>query len=555
MKKVLFSLFFICIFLVPALADYQVDSVAVSAEVSAKGRAQVTTTVQLTFDTATEQVTIPLANADVSRVSAGDYRFSVDETDDGTDVIVKNKDGFVGTQTFLITYTVSYADDGDDEADTFTLGLLSSRWARPIGSCSFQVIMPQAFEAEPQIVSGYYGILSAADAGLTVTDTSFSGSVTERMAYDSLSVVLTLPNQYFAVRSATIPVISITFLSVGMLAVLLLCILYWRLKLRSRRVSSSPRLLRPEGILPCQLPTVLDGSTCDVSAMILEWANLGYLSISYARSGTPVLTRLMVMGSERSKAEQRLFAQIFAQRSRTAITPGRFSRAAAQFRAASNRSLHRVIFDPKSGNPALVQIPCRLLLALGIGYMAYQLLPEGGGFVVLAVLIGLVGLFYSLQLHNALLRFAALRSTSPVLLLCLALMLSLLPISLMAGTFPEIAVGIAAILFSSIATAPGPRRSARGVDAMAQTKGCRTFYRQAAWKRLQVFQGKSARFFQTQLPNAVALGVEKQFARRFEDLSVPVPEWLTVPKKSPQTAKNLQQQLAPLLRQLREAFR
>lgn len=555
MKKVLFSLFFICIFLVPALADYQVDSVAVSAEVSAKGRAQVTTTVQLTFDTATEQVTIPLANTDVSRVSAGDYRFSVDETDDGTDVIVKNKDGFVGTQTFLITYTVSYADDGDDEADTFTLGLLSSRWARPIGSCSFQVIMPQAFEAEPQIVSGYYGILSAADAGLTVTDTSFSGSVTERMAYDSLSVVLTLPNQYFAVRSTTIPVISITFLSVGMLAVLLLCILYWRLKLRSRRVSSSPRLLRPEGILPCQLPTVLDGSTCDVSAMILEWANLGYLSISYARSGTPVLTRLMVMGSERSKAEQRLFAQIFAQRSRTAITPGRFSRAAAQFRAASNRSLHRVIFDPKSGNPALVQIPCRLLLALGIGYMAYQLLPEGGGFVVLAVLIGLVGLFYSLQLHNALLRFAALRSTSPVLLLYLALMLSLLPISLMAGTFPEIAVGIAAILFSSIATAPGPRRSARGVDAMAQTKGCRTFYRQAAWKRLQVFQGKSARFFQTQLPNAVALGVEKQFARRFEDLSVPVPEWLTVPKKSPQTAKNLQQQLAPLLRQLREAFR
>ena len=456
MKKVLFSLFFICIFLVPALADYQVDSVAVSAEVSAKGRAQVTTTVQLTFDTATEQVTIPLANADVSRVSAGDYRFSVDETDDGTDVIVKNKDGFVGTQTFLITYTVSYADDGDDEADTFTLGLLSSRWGRPIGSCSFQVIMPQAFEAEPQIVSGYYGILSAADAGLTVTDTSFSGSVTERMAYDSLSVVLTLPNQYFAVRSTTIPVISITFLSVGMLAVLLLCILYWRLKLRSRRVSSSPRLLRPEGILPCQLPTVLDGSTCDVAAMILEWANLGYLSISYARSGTPMLTRLMVMGSERSKAEQRLFAQIFAQRSRTAITPGRFSRAAAQFRAASNRSLHRVIFDPKSGNPALVQIPCRLLLALGIGYMAYQLLPEGGGFVVLAVLIGLVGLFYSLQLHNALLRFAALRSTSPVLLLCLALMLSLLPISLMAGTFPEIAVGIAAILFSSIATAPGP---------------------------------------------------------------------------------------------------
>ena len=61
-----------------------------------------------------------------------------------------------------------------------------------------------------------------------------------------------------------------------------------------------------------------------------------------------------------------------------------------------------MIFDPKGGNVVLVQIPCRILLAVGVGYLAQQMLPEGGGFVVLAVLAGMVGFLYSIYLHTAL---------------------------------------------------------------------------------------------------------------------------------------------------------
>jgi (E)-4-hydroxy-3-methylbut-2-enyl-diphosphate synthase len=99
----------------------------------------------------------------------------------------------------------------------------------------------------------------------------------------------------------------------------------------------------------------LDGSTCDVTAMLLEWASLGYLALSRSRQGVVLLTRTMEMGSERSAAEQRLFYSIFGNKLRVAATPGRFSRAAAQFRAASRRSLYRVIFDRSGGNPVLIQ--------------------------------------------------------------------------------------------------------------------------------------------------------------------------------------------------------
>lgn len=555
MKKLLFSLFFIFLFMIPGLADFKVDSVAVSAEVSAKGRAKVTNTIQLTFDTATEQVSIPLASGDVSQVSAGDYRFSVDKTDTTTDVIIKKSGGFVGTQTFLVSYTVPYSDDGDSQGDYFSLELLSSRWARPIGSCSFQVLMPAAFKAEPELTSGYYGVLSPEDCDLVTTDTSLSGALSGRMAYDSLTLSMTLPDQYFAVRSTKLPGISMTYLTLAMAAVLLLTMVYWRLRLRFPRPQSTPRLLTPEGIISCQLPMALDGSTCHIPALVLEWANLGYLSISLSKGGVVVLTRLMAMGSERSRREQALFSHIFGRRSRVAATPGRFSQEAQRFRSASRRSLYPVIFDPKGGNVSLVQLPCQLLLPIAVGSTVYHLLPEGAGFVLLALLAGFAAAPYSLVLHGGALGFAALGTVTLAAALSWAFSPVLLALSLVAGTLPEMLVALGACLFSAIATAPGPRRSSRGIDLMTQTRGCRTFYRRASWQRLQVFQGESARFFQSQLPYAVALGVDRRFARRFEHLPVPTPEWLRLGKTGLQSASSLQRQLRPILKQLQEAFR
>jgi hypothetical protein len=260
------------------------------------------------------------------------------------------------------------------------------------------------------------------------------------------------------------------------------------------------------------------------------------------------------MGSERSRAEQRLYASIFGKRRQVVATPGRFSQAAARFRAASQRSMNRVAFDRKGGNVVFVQLPCRLLLAVGVGYMSYQLLPEGGGYMVLAVLFGLMGLFYSIYLHDALSRWAALKQKSLWTGFLLLFGVGLLILSLLGGALLETVVGLFACWFSGIATAPGPRRSQRGQDLMAQAKGCRMFYRQVTWQRLQVLLGNNERFFQEQLPRAVALGVDRKFAKRFESQLVPVPEWLSGTKGSSASAKSVQRKLAAVLKCLRQAL-
>ncbi len=562
MKKALISLFFICLFAFPALADFTVDSISVYGEAGTNGKTEVSSTIVLTFTSAQDEVTIPLPDEDVSRVSVSSYRHTVQETENGTNLKVTNRGGFMGTHTFQVSYQLpAFSDDGGD-ADLYRLNVLSSRWARDIGSVAVQLklpesqtVLPEDFVMAPVILSGYYGEMDPVDAPLDVAGTMISGTVSSRMAYDSLSVEVSLPDGYFRVRSTSIPMISITWFCLAMVALTLLCMLYWRLKLRTPPVSYSARLLAPEGILPYQLPQILDGTTCDMAALILTWANLGYVSLGYSKNRQVILRKNMTMGSERSVAEQRLFARIFSTRSRVLATPGRFSGAAGQFRAASRKSLARTIYDPKGGNPVLIQLPCRFLLAAGTGYLVYQMLPEGGGFLVLAILAGMVGFIYSMYLHTALATWKARREfslKSAVLVLLAGLLIYL---GLLSGAFLETTVGIFACSFSAIATAAGPRRSDLGRDILAQTKGCRRFYRQVSWQHLRRYTARNQRFFQLQLPNAVALNSDKAFAARFERLTIPRPEWLPGAKRTHWSAQALQKQLSPMIQKLREAFR
>lgn len=562
MKKLFISLFFICMFVLPVMADYSVDSIAISAEVGTNGKTQVTDTVSLTFDTTTSEVVIPLPSGDAGRVSVSNYRYRVKETDSGINVVVSSKSGFAGTQTFQLSYTLpAFTDDGGDE-DLYHLELLSSKWARDIGSVSIQVTLPGSttpfpddYQMQPQIFSGYYGDLDPVDAPLTISGNSISTTVSQRMAYDSLSLEVSLPDGYFRVRSASIPMISITWICIVMAVITMLCVLYWRFKLRNPPKSYSARLLAPEGVLPYQLPQVLDGVSCDMAALVLEWANLGYVSLGYNKSRQVILRRNMVMGSERTKAEQRLFSQIFGRNNRVLATPGRFSGAAARFRAASRRSLNPIAFDPKGGNPVLIQLPCRLLLAVAVGYMSYKLLPEGAGFTVLAVLLGLLGFLYSMYLHSALSLWVSRKIFSRKTLLLLLVAVVLVYLGLISGGFLEMCIGLFACCFSAIATGGGPRRSAWGLDVLAQTKGCRRFYKRVSWQKLQLYMGQNSRFFQTELPKAIALNVDRTFASHFEKLSIPQPEWLPGLKKKAWTASGLQKQLSPMVKKLWEAFR
>ena len=130
----------------------------------------------------------------------------------------------------------------------------------------------------------------------------------------------------------------------------------------------------------------------------------------------------------------------------------------------------------------------------------------------------------------------------------------ILVLGLVFGALLECLTGVAAIVCSGAVSAHGPRRNQRGMDAMAQARGCRTFYQKVSWQRLQILQGENRRFFQAQLPSVVALGIDKQFAKRFERLPIPMPEWLSISGSAVMSAAVLQQKLQLIVKQLHSSF-
>lgn len=72
-----------------------------------------------------------------------------------------------------------------------------------------------------------------------------------------------------------------------------------------------------------------------------------------------------------------------------------------------------------------------------------------------------------------------------------------------------------------------PRRTARGYDALLHIKGFREFLRLTDSERFTFHNApaKNPQTFMEYLPYAIALGVEKEWAEVFADVTIPQPEW------------------------------
>lgn len=562
MKKLFFSLFFIIIFAFTAFADYTVDTASVSAVVDRDGNTEVTATYQVTFREEADSLSLPLPDKNAKKISTGSFRSSVKRSDEGTDVVISRAGGFAGTQTFQVTYTVPAAEDTEYDTDPYSIGILSSRWAAPIGSCSFSLVLPgssttleSGFKPETEVFSGYYGPLSAAECDLTRTEATVTGTVTDMMAYDSLALNLTLPEGYFYVRQSPLPESHVTILTGIMLLVLCLAVFYWWRTIFQLPEQTSQRLLTPEGLLACQLPQVMSTTGMDVSALILEWANLGYLSLAKSRNGLPVLVRNMDMDSERTDPERQFFARIFAQGDTVFLTPGRYASAAARFRVQTKANLNRMLLDKDGGSLTLVTTLCRLVTGFGCGMMLHALLPQGSGYLILTVIFGIVGFIWAGYLHSFLFRLLTQRYCALTQLWIPVTAVLLLIGGIASGTLADTVIAVCAVALSAVLSSYGPKRSDRGLTALAQARGLKTFYRRGTWQTVRKYHLQDPRFFQLQLPKAMALRCHKSFAKLFQGQKISRPEWLLTAGAEKLTPLSLLKELSPLLRQLREAFR
>ena len=336
---------------------------------------QVTQSFTLEISGAQTQLRFPLS-AGAKKASVAGYQTQKQTDGDCPVLVLTDANGFTGTRSFTVMYTISGLASEADGVQTLSLPLMSAKWDYPISKYVFTVTLPKPFESYPAFTSGYHGDVISDYIDLDVSESRITGVIeTGLKDHESLEMTLTLDKSYFSGAHTTL---SFGWAGTAIILLLLaLAFLYWFSSLRSARVRVSSRMLPPDAALPCDMPFLLAGGPIQFNMLVCHWASLGYLTISCGKNERVVLRRRVDMGNERRPAEVRLFQMLFSQGDVCEGVSLLYKRTAEKADEVLRRYWVRRMYRKTSGNPLIMRALGILAGALTAAEAASPILPSG----------------------------------------------------------------------------------------------------------------------------------------------------------------------------------
>lgn len=488
----------------PVCAVSGVESERTSAVVDSDGSCRVEIWLQIRLED-TQSLTFPLPkNAKNVRLDGALKTPSVQ----GERLMLSLGTHAAGVHTFSVRFTLADIVTEDGDALTAQIPLLTG-FGLPLESFSFSVTLPGTLAQTPQF-SCNWGESEISKLTLIVSENTISGTATEKLL-DSTQLYLLCTGDH-----ALFPAFSSDTSLLGswemVLAVLIVVgILYYLIAL----LPSFPRKVRsfspPEGLAAGDLGTCLTGCGMDLTMMVFSWAQLGYLSIHVDAHEHVRLQKRMDMGSERSDFENNVFRKLFS--GRRTVDGASLHYAMLCRKVATKSPLLRQIYRSRSGNPKIVGA---LAVAAGAcsGIMLAQSVYTAGAMtVLLAIALAALCAILSHAIQSGG-RCAPLGNKSPIRigLICAVVW------PVLGYLCGNVRLAVLMVLYESLvgfATAIGGRRSELGLQYLAQIRGLRAHLTRGSVFDIQQCLARNPSYFFEMLPYALALGVEKRFARRF----------------------------------------
>ncbi len=497
--------------------------------VSSDGSCQVTLTVNLHLDSPVEHLRFPVPgnarNVLLGGVSASLRRAGQRQEVDLSGIIGSVAGDFQITVSYTLANCVSYADqDGDEntpERLVLTVPLLSG-FAYPVSAMDFSVALPGTVETRPTFSSSYYQQAIESDLEYTMEENVITGRIAKPLRdLESLSMSLEVTEEMFPqtqVRTWTVDLDDVAmYVCIGLAA------LYWLAFLRCLPALRQRSTLPPEGLSAGELGCALTGQGLDLTMTVLTWAQLGYVLIQVDNAGRVLLHKRMEMGNERDAFELKCFRALFGRRQMVEGTGSHYARLARQMASLAPHT--RAYYRPSNGNPRLFRA-----LAAAAGLFGGMSLgsPLGGAGVLgglTGALFGALGCVAAWYIQGWAFHLFT-RDRRPLLYGALGCAGWLL-LGALASGLPFAAGLIVWELLAGLAAAYGGRRSGLGRQTMAQILGLRQFLRRVTPQELQRLRRENPDYFFTLLPYAMALGVDRAFARRFGNLRMGACPYLT----------------------------
>lgn len=506
----------VCLLTCTVSAESRANSVSVFATVSSDGSCQVTVTALLHLEQAVGQLYFPLPlNAESVTLNGARVRTTRTATARQVDLsgIAGNLVGeFSITMTYILRDLVSY---NEDEILQLQLPLLSG-FDYPVEQFAYSVTLPGTVGNQPSFSSGYHQANIEKDLTSQVAGPVISGASNKALKdHETLSMTLTVNEELFPQNRIELPDFNVT--NTLMWIILALAALYWLIFLRCGFPWVRATAATPEGFSAGQLGSVLHMQGADLTMMVLTWAQLGYLHISKGKNGRVLLRKRMDMGNERSGFEQRCFSNLFGRRDTVDTSELRY---VEQWEKASkmNPNIQELI-HPRSGSKKIFRLLAALIglfggagvgIAIGAGAAARWL------WVAVFALMGFLFAWHIQRWAEGLLQ----RNKKP-LWVSLVLCVIWLALSILAGVFSIGFWTVVSQLLAGLFGAFGGRRTDAGKQAYAQVLGLRKYLRKVSREDLQRISQNNPDYFYDMAPYAVALGVDKHFAKRFGKAQLP----------------------------------
>lgn len=516
-------------------------AVAVQTDGSVDVQARITVHISGTFDT----LTIPLG-ANATACALGGEEFTKTTVDGIVCLVVERAAGLSGDQTFQVSYSLPSCASRSAGGQIFDLKLLPAAWDYALDKYAVTVTFPKSFTATPQFSSGYYGENVDNYLNISLQEGVLSVQTTEKLRdHDELRLYLELPADYFTLPSAASRAQG--FCRVGFWLLLVLCLLYWFVRLRSPLFFPAVRRLPPLSATAGEIGFQITCDRPDLPLLTVHWATMGYLSIYRNRNGRILLRKKMDMGNERKRAEQKLFAALFAKEPICDVQSARFRRISESADRMLSAYWGRRLFRRSSGSPYLLRLLSLLAGALVLLMSFDALLPSLPLRSILLLLLTVPASALFVLVRRGCTTVLRRERQLPLLLGAASLLL-LLFLGSRAGTSIFMLLALLLELFVSGVTLFGGRRREFGQDILQQLLGFRRYLRGASRAQMLRALHIDRQFYYSTLPIADALGLASAFTGHFRDVTLEDCPWLDTAEGVPHSAQEFYEIYRELLR-------
>ena len=509
--------------IMPVFAANKATQIQSSSVVAGDGSCQVSCTVSIDLTEARSDLTFPVP-ANASGVSVNGSQVRIRKDGSIGYISLKFLSGFTGSYTLNVHYTLPSVvtlrpeeENSGEQAESgrllLTLPILSG-FSMPVESMDFTITLPMDVDAVPTFSSGYHQESIESDMDYSVNGNTISGFMTKDLLdSETLTMTLMVPSEMFTATVSTDENSPIFPLAMAVCS--LLAVLYWLIFLRCRPLFRSRVTLPPASISAGEIRSRLVGSGADLTLMVLSWAQLGYLTLVRDRRNRVYLHKRMEMGNERSAFENHCFRKLFGKKRSVEGTGLHYARLFLKI--ADDRSNTKGQYLTKSGNTTIFR-----LFGVGIGLFAGAAIGAAIGAallknvtwkIVMMVLFGILGALSSWCIQAGCFHWRLrghLAVTSGLILSILWILISLLT-----GLSSLALYTIIAQVLIGAAAAYGGRRTGTARQSAEEILGLRKYLKSVSRKDLERILKSNPEFFFDQIPNAMALGVDKNFAKRF----------------------------------------